>query len=162
MRVYPHLRSSMRFGVRILLLVLTVAVRLYAYDHPLSADAIREAYFLGQRSDQSVKDFLDQYTKHPSMPEQGPYISGIGLFTPYEEVVLRSWRNKVGYSAQQAEQDYRSHGDAIRLRVIIEFTATYNAMQGAKPDKNVAGEEVWLAKTNPPCRMSTLAPAVLT
>jgi len=130
----------------ILFLALTLAVRVHAYDHPLSADAIREAYFLGQRSDQKVKDFLDQYTKHPPMPEQGPYISGISFFTPYEEVVLRSWRQKIGYSAQQAEQDYRSQGDTIRVRVIIEFTATYNAMQGAKPSQTVAGEKALLLR----------------
>ncbi len=69
------------------------------------------------------------------MPEQGPYISEITLYTPYAQVVLNSWRSTLGYSAQQAEQDYHSHADMIRVRVRIEFTPTHTAMQGVKPNK---------------------------
>ena len=112
-----------------------------AYDHPLSSKAIREAYFLGQRNDEKVTDFLAQYIKRLPTPEKGPSISEISLYTPYAQVVLRSWREKMGYSAQQAQQDFLSHDDTIRVKVRIEFTATYSALQGAKPDRNVEDEQ---------------------
>jgi hypothetical protein len=54
------------------------------------------------------------------MPKSGPYISEIELQTPYAQVVGRSWGiGTAGYSAQQAEQDYRKRGDLIILRVLL-------------------------------------------
>lgn len=135
-----HTSNPARFSVAALV-ALVLAVQGRSYEHPLSSNAVREAYFLGQRSDEKVKNFLEQYTKHPPMPEHGPYISTVSLFTPYGQAVLSSWQNKVGYSAQQAEQEYASKGRTIQVKVRIEFTATYNAMQGTKPDANTTGEE---------------------
>lgn len=131
--------ASLRLLVFLLSLVLARCV--YAYEYPLTSRAIREAYFLGQRHDEKATNFLAQYIKRPPLPEQGPHISEISLYTPYAQVVLSSWRNNIGYSAQQAEQGFLSHPATIRVKVRIEFTATYNAMQGAEPDKNIEGEQ---------------------
>ena len=120
---------------------LVLARGVYAYDHPLTSKAIREAYFLGQRNDEKLTSFLAQYIRRPATPEQGPCISEISLYTPYAQVVLSSWRNNTGYSAQEAQQDFFSHRETIRVKVRIQFTPTYNAMVGAEPDKNVEGEK---------------------
>jgi hypothetical protein len=45
------------------------------------------------------------------LPEKGPHTSEISLYTPYAQIVLNSWRKAAMYSAQQAEQDYRTLGD---------------------------------------------------
>src|SRR2546429_7748984 len=53
--------------------------------------------------------------------------SEIELFTPYAEAVDLSRQHTVGYSAQQATQEYRDRGDVFRLRVRVFFTDTYSS-----------------------------------
>jgi hypothetical protein len=112
-----------------------------AYEKALPSEAVREAYFLGQRRDQEMSAFLSRYTRQLLLPDKGPYVSRISLHTPYAEVILASWRHAAGYSAQQAEQDYRDRGDTIRVRVSIEFTPTFNAVEGIKPHQDATGNE---------------------
>jgi hypothetical protein len=121
-----------------------------AYEAPLDPHSIREAYFLGQRNDEKMARFLDSYVKHLPPPERGPYISEIHLLTPYAQVVELSRQKTVGYSAQQAEQDYREHGDTIRVRLRIEFTATYGLAEaqkatrsGTSPGFTLRPEDFW-------------------
>lgn len=118
-----------------------LAAPAFAYDRELSAEAVREAYFLGQRSDESAAVFLNRYVRRLTWPDRGPYISTVSLFTPYAWIAVQSSRKTVGYSAQQAEKDYRAHSDVIHVRVRIEFTPTYNAIDDTKSkDKKRAGE----------------------
>ena len=99
-----------------------------ALDTALSDQAVREAYFLGQRTDQKIVDFFSAYTHHLPFPKAGPYVSEIQLLTPYAQVVELSHQNTAGYSAQQAWKDYQDRGDLIRVRVRLEFTPTYTAV----------------------------------
>ena len=92
----------------------------------LSDEAIREAYFLGQRNDEKTARFLETYRRHLGMPQSGLYVSEIELFTPYAETVDLSRQRTFGYSAQQATQEYRDRGDVFRLRVRVFFTDTYS------------------------------------
>ncbi len=110
-----------------------ISLQAYAYDTQLDSETVREAYFLGRRSDRQTAGFLGGYFKQLPMPERGPYISQIALYTPYSQVVMNSWRHTLGYSARQAEQDYRSTGDVIRVRVQIEFTPTFSAVRKVVP-----------------------------
>lgn len=96
-----------------------------AYDHPLSDDAVREAYFLGQDKT-GVNAFLSQYAKARPVPDSGPHVAEIELSTPYAQVVEASAQNVEGYTAQQAADDYRKRGDAIVVRVKVLFTPTYS------------------------------------
>jgi len=112
-----------------------------AYDFPLSSELIPEAYFLGRRNDEKTIKFIAGYIKRLSLPEKGPHISEISLYTPYAQIVMGSWRNAALSSGQQAEQEYRTLGDTIHVRVIIEFTSTFNAIEGARPDKDATGTE---------------------
>ena len=109
-----------------------------AYEIPLEPHSIRDAYFLGQRNDQKTLAFFSAYTHHLPLPEKGPYISEVELLTPYAQVVEQSRQNTVGYSAQQAEQDYRIRGDLIRVRVRIEFTPTYNGLESHRSSRDSA------------------------
>ena len=77
--MYPRLRPiSCVFAVGLLL-----PAPSFAMDAPLSEEAVREAYFLGQHHDQSLAQFLDRYTRVLPPPETGPAISAVTFFTPY-------------------------------------------------------------------------------
>ncbi|HMI50415.1 MAG TPA: hypothetical protein VK525_02810 [Candidatus Saccharimonadales bacterium] len=97
-----------------------------AFDHPLSDEAVREAYFLGQRRDETTANFLNKYIQHLAPPESGPYISYVSFFTPYANAVELSRQNQLGGSAQDALQEYRKHGSIVRVVITIEFTANYS------------------------------------
>jgi len=116
-----------------------------AYETPLRSNSIREAYFLGKRSDQKTSLFLGTYIKRMPLPENGAYISDITLYTPYAQVVLNSWMNSSEYSAQQAEKDYGAGDELIRVRVRIEFTPTYSAVQ-MKHDDDGSGQDVFVPR----------------
>jgi hypothetical protein len=100
----------------------------FAFDTPLSDHAVREAYFLGQRRDEKTAEFLEKYRQHLSVPESGPWVSTVELFTPYAEAVELSRQRSSGYSAQDAAQDYRKNGDRVRVTVTIEFTNAYSEL----------------------------------
>jgi hypothetical protein len=95
-----------------------------AYDHQLSAEAVRDAYFLGQDV-KNVNHFLSRYVQSLPVPQSGPDVSEIALSTPYAQVVEVSAQHSVGYSAQQAAEDYRKRGDFIAVRIKVLFTPTY-------------------------------------
>src|SRR5580704_15315681 len=45
----------------------------FAFDTPLSQEAVRDAYFLGQHNDQSTLSFFSQYVRTPlPPPTKGP------------------------------------------------------------------------------------------
>ena len=69
--------------------------------------------------------FLERYCRHLPKPQSGLYVSEIELLTPYAETVDLSRQRTFGYSAQQAEEEYRERGDVYRLRVRVFFTDTY-------------------------------------
>jgi len=116
---------------------------LLAFDSPLSPEAVRDAYFLGQHNDQSTLSFFSQYTKSLPAPDKGAYISEVEIYTPYSQMIERSRRRTGTYSAQQAELDYRQHHDKLYIRVRIDFTETYGLelYRSAKADKQLSGED---------------------
>jgi hypothetical protein len=86
------------------LALLTAALLLvppsFAFDTPLSDQAVREAYFLGQRHDGSMADLLNKYTKFLPAPKTGPDIASVTVFTPFALLVQQSSQHTSGYSAQ--------------------------------------------------------------
>ncbi len=84
-----------------------------AFDAPLSPEAVRDAYFLGQHNDQSTFSFFSKYIRTLSAPDKGPYIAEVEFYTPYTQVVEASRRRTGSYSAQQGELDYRHHQDNL-------------------------------------------------
>jgi len=97
----------------------------YAFDTPLSDQAVREAYFLGQRHDETMATFLNKYTKFLEAPKTGPDIASVTVFTPFALLVQQSSQHASGYSAQQAALDHRDQGEFVRILVQIQLTASY-------------------------------------
>ncbi|MFI5095780.1 MAG: hypothetical protein ACHQIK_20325 [Candidatus Acidiferrales bacterium] len=120
---------------------------LLAYDTDLSDTAVREAYFLGQRNDDKTRAFFEPYTRHLPLPKSGPYVSEIRLFTPLAQVVEVSSRTTGGYSAQQAQLDYRDRGDSLLLEVHIEFTPTYSQIDAVRPSGKNGAEKGIVLRT---------------
>jgi hypothetical protein len=105
-----------------------IAPSSFAFDIPLSDQAIREAYFLGQRNDERVAEFFEKYNHRLPAPESGPSISIVTFLTPFANAVDLSRQRSMGYSAQEALQEYKKHGDIVRVVITIEFTANYGAI----------------------------------
>ena len=109
----------------------------FAFDTPLSDTAIRQAYFLGQRRDDTMKRFLNRYTKFPDAPESGPQIYSVTFLTPYALVVQQS-SQRLNYSAQQAEKEHHPDDEVVVITVEILLTASYPATI-AKPTGSRSG-----------------------
>ena len=63
---------------------------LVAFQTPLSEEAVREAYFLGQRHDETVTSALEKYSQYFPLPDHGPQIAHRGLRETVEiEVAIR-------------------------------------------------------------------------
>src|SRR5216683_4989764 len=126
---YTSLRDVlMRYSVRLfrcLLTVLCVSLPAYPFDSPLSDEAVREAYFLGQRHDAS---FLAKYIKFLPPPKTGPHISSISFLTPFAQSAQFSSNYVGNYSAQQALLDHRGHQEFVRITVEIYLTNSYGAL----------------------------------
>jgi hypothetical protein len=96
----------------------------FAFDTPLSDQAVREAYFLGQRHDETMATFLNKYTKFLEPPKAGPRIASITFLTPFALLVQHS-SGQSNYSAQQAALDHRDQPEFVRIVVQIQFTDSY-------------------------------------
>ena len=97
-----------------------------AFNTPLSEQAVREAYFLGQRRDESMAAFLNKYTRLLPPPKTGPNISSVTFLTPFALLVEYSSRQS-NYSAQQAALDHKSQDEAVEISIDIFLTPSYGA-----------------------------------
>jgi hypothetical protein len=123
---HPSARSFVSIIVAILLLASPSLS--FAFQSPLSEESIREAYFLGQRHDETFARTLDKYTLHLDPPKTGPYISSVTFFTPFALAVQSSSQHTSGYSAQQAQIDHRNQEESVIVLVQIQFTDSYGAL----------------------------------
>jgi hypothetical protein len=97
-----------------------------AYDKQLDAAAIHEAYVLGQRNDKATGDFLDGYVAQITEPQNGAHIAQMELLTPYAQIVDQSRQKTAsGYSEAQAAEDYKTHGNTVKVNVVIMLPAAY-------------------------------------
>jgi hypothetical protein len=123
-----------RVAISFMVSILLFDQPLLAFQTPLSDTAVREAYFLGQRHDQSVSDFFAKYAKTLPAPQYGPYISTVRFLTPYAQVVSLSGNKSAGYSAQQAERDHHADAETVTVSVDIYFTDSYGPFLAAPSD----------------------------
>ncbi len=112
----------------ILAAVLVSPAPSFSMDSPLSEEAVRDAYFLGQHHDQTLNTFLAKYTKVLAMPKTGPDIASISFLTPFALLAQESSQRTMNYSAQQAEQDHRNRQEIVRIVIQIQLTETYGAL----------------------------------
>jgi hypothetical protein len=111
---------------RAFILFALVAMQAEAYDHPLRSHAIREAYFIGSGNYvERVAGYMAGYIKTLPVPKTGPHVAQMEVRTPFAQVIVSSREHSVGYSAQQAAQDYRKRPDTVQVRVQILNTATF-------------------------------------
>jgi hypothetical protein len=97
-----------------------------AYDVSLNANALHEAYVLGQRNDQATATFLAPYNKQIAEGAPGgPHIAEIEILTPFSQVVDRSRQKLSGYSEQEASHDYKQEADTVMVRVLLMLPAAY-------------------------------------
>jgi hypothetical protein len=120
--------NSLRSFPALLLSFLLVSPALFAFSSPLSDEAIREAYFLGQRRDEKTTTFLENYKQHLREPDSGPHIASVEFLTPFALLVLRSKDRSMGYSAQQAELDHRGQDESVAVNIEVLFTESYGAL----------------------------------
>lgn len=121
--------SALRPPLALFSAALLLSMPVLAFQSPLSDEAVRDAYFLGQRNDEATAGLFASYLKTLPPPKSGPYISEVELYTPYSQLVEWSRLHSVGYSAQQATKDYRATSDTIFVRIRIDFTSTYGALE---------------------------------
>ncbi len=104
-----------------------------AYDKQLDSRAIHEAYILGQRNDKSTGDFLSPYLSQITEPQNDVHIAQIELLTPYAQIVdVCRQKSADGYSEEQAVQDYRAHGDTVKVNVALMLPSAYPKMAESK------------------------------
>jgi hypothetical protein len=119
--------SLRRIAVIPIVAILLSARLACAYEHPLDAHSVSEAYSLGRRNDETMDKFVAQYFKRLLPPKSGPFISDIEVQTPYVQVVWRAHDESMTYSERQAEKDYADTSDLFLVRARINFTPTYPA-----------------------------------
>jgi len=120
--------TRLRYFVTLVAAVFSLPSSSFAYETPLSDTAVREAYFLGQRRDEKMAQFLDKYTIYLAPPKSGPHIASVTMFTPYAQAILQSRDNSSGYSAQQAALDHARHAESVKVVIEILFTNSYGAL----------------------------------
>jgi len=114
-----------RFALLMALLALISMPPAFAYEYPLSSEAIREAYFLAKASPERARAFFAKYKHNMPLPTTGANVSLIGVQTPFACIVDDITRGPMNYTAQDAEQDYLGKPGEFRVHVEIYFTATY-------------------------------------
>jgi len=117
-------RISARRIASVLTAVILLAPSSFTFNTPLSDQAVREAYFLGQRRDETMANLLNKYTKLLPPPKTGPDIASVTFLTPFALLVQQS-SQRSAYSAQQAALDHRDQPEFVRIVVQIQFTDSY-------------------------------------
>ena len=121
--------STFRSSLSLLGAALLLTSSAPAFQTSLSDESIREAYFLGQRNDATTASFFNPYLRLLPKPDKGAFIAEVEVYTPYVQLVETSRRRSMGYSAQQAALDYRHNQHKLYVRVRIDFTPTYGALE---------------------------------
>jgi hypothetical protein len=134
------LRIPARPVAAVLMASLLLTPASFALDTPLSDQAVREAYFLGQRHDGSLASFLGKYIKQLPPPQTGPCISSVAFFTPFAQLVQFSDHYIGNYSAQQAALDHRGQAEFVSIVVEIQLTPTYGVYLAPEPNSRSSSQ----------------------
>jgi hypothetical protein len=161
-QIRPYHRTTLsRFLVVALGFLLALPVG--AYDFPLSSNAIRDAYFLGNREGGLGDQFLANY-RH-TIPELhvAEFTSFVRIETPFAQVALHSSR-AMNYSAQDAIREFS--GKPIPFRIHMEI----NYKPDAPPDaikiklvqnkKEILADSVERSPFYPPTDAYTRLPSI--
>lgn len=144
-------RSLLRSVSCLLASSLAWVVPCTALDTPLSDTAVRQAYFLGQRHDETLGPFYSRYVKFPPLPQIGPHISEVRFLTPFAQQVEYSEHYHGNFSAQQALLDHRGKPDLVEVFVQILFTQSFGRLllpqpsvgSRTPPDRPLRSPDFW-------------------
>jgi hypothetical protein len=117
-----------------LLMALCVSLPALPINTPLSDEAIRDAYFLGQRHDGTFPSILGKYIKFLPPPKSGPYISSVTFLTPFIQLVEYSDGYIGNYSAQKALHDHRGQEEFVLIFIEIQLTDSYGRLVPPPPN----------------------------
>jgi len=141
----------MFFPARSCVALLTVAFLLplpsFALETPLSDQAVREAYFLGQRRDESMARLLNRYTRFLPAPASGPHIASVSFLTPFALLVQYSSRQSFS-SAQQAAKDHHPEDEIVSIQIELELTQSYGPFI-ARPTSSRSGSPIGVQLRSP-------------
>jgi hypothetical protein len=133
------MRSVFRHFLAVFTAAMVLSAPALAYQSPLSDEAVREAYFLGQRHDESLARALSRYTQFLPPPETGPHIYSVTFFTPFALLVRHS-SQQVNYSAQQAAKDHQPDDETVLIEIQIFLTPSYASViptpTGSRSDRH--------------------------
>ena len=105
--------------------LLSLAMPAEAYQTPLDAKALHDAYVLGQRNDQSTGDFFAPYIKQMTEARSDLHVAEIEVLTPFAQVVDDSRKNTASYSEEQAAQKYQQAGKTVLVNVTLMLPSVY-------------------------------------
>jgi hypothetical protein len=149
--------SSFRPCLALLTAALLLPAPSSAFNTPLSDQAVREAYFLGQRRDESMAAFLNKYTKLLPAPKSGPHIYSVTFLTPIALLVQYSSRQS-DYRAQRAALDHKAHDEIVEISIEILLTPSYRAVLTV-PTHSRSGPPAGVFNSVPPSSGASLSTA---
>jgi hypothetical protein len=138
---------SARSFVSILIAAFLLVPPSFAFDTPLSDTAVREAYFLGQRRDDTMARLLNRYTQVLPPPDSGPHISSVTFLTPFALLVQQS-SQRINYSAQQAQKEHHGDQEIVAITIEILLTPSYGALIPRRTDSR-SGSPIGFQFRNP-------------
>ena len=107
-------------GLQALLVLAALALPAFAYEYPLSSEAIREAYLFGKGPDSAGSDFLASYAHTLPKLKIGPYTSIVRIETPYSQIAEHA-RETQNYDSQDAVKDFLNKPAVFRVYLDICF-----------------------------------------
>jgi hypothetical protein len=96
----------------------------FAFQYPLSATDIRNAYLLGYAKDQETSDFFAQYVRQFPAPDSGPHVATITIKTPYAQVAELG-KSAADADVQSAQDEFGNKKVPLLVCVEVDLTATY-------------------------------------
>jgi hypothetical protein len=128
------------------LVAICVTLPASAFDVPLSDEAVRDAYFLGQRHDGTFPAILGKYVRNLPLPKSGPYISSVTFLTPFIQLVEHSDAYIGNYSAQKALLEHRGQEEFVLIFVEIQVTDTYGRLIPPPPNWRSRSPDAWVPR----------------
>jgi len=119
-----------------------------AYEYPLSASAIREAYFLGTGARGHDASFYDGYARTIPNPAKEPPVSTITIDTPYLQIAEHS-RDTPNYHVQDAVEDYAGKPAKFLVFADVYFHPPTGKQENENSEAGVAIELTQKHKTIP-------------
>jgi len=108
------------------LLLLSGALVVRAYERELRPDLLREGWYLG-KNDKRYEEFKRGYVKTFPLPKEGIHIERIEVRTPFKEMVDRARRAADGYSPVTAEAEYKKQPPPLVVEVTLKLTPSFPA-----------------------------------